>query len=81
MKITIAGPGCHRCEKTEQNVIQACAELDLNAEIRHVYDVAQFAAMGVFMTPAVLVDGKIIMSGRVPSVSDLKALLPTLVPA
>ena len=75
MKIQIAGPGCWRCEATEKNVFNACAELDLTADISHNYDVKQFAALGVRLTPAVIVDGKIVVSGKVPTVAELKTLL------
>jgi len=75
MKILIAGPGCPRCEATEKNVFNACAELDLAADISHVYDVKQFAALGVRFTPALIVDGKIVVSGKVPTVAELKTLL------
>lgn len=75
MKIQIAGPGCWRCEATEKNVFNACAELNLAADISHVHDVKQFAALGVRFTPAVVVDGKIVVSGKVPTVAELKSLL------
>jgi len=77
MKIQIAGPGCPRCEVTERNVFNACAELNLAADISHVRDVKQFAALGVVLTPAVLVDGKVVVSGRVPTVAELKHILTT----
>jgi small redox-active disulfide protein 2 len=75
MKIQIAGPGCPRCRTTEQNVINACAQLDLAADISHICDVKEIAKLGVMATPAVIVDGKIVMSGRVPTVGELKAIL------
>jgi small redox-active disulfide protein 2 len=75
MKIQIAGPGCPRCQTTETNVINACAQLDLAADISHIYDVKEIAKLGVMATPAVIVDGKIVMSGRVPTVGELKAIL------
>lgn len=75
MKIRIAGPGCARCQATERNVLSACAELTLPADVSHIYDVREFAPLGVRTTPAVLVDGKIVISGRVPTVNELKALL------
>jgi small redox-active disulfide protein 2 len=75
MKIQVAGPGCSRCQTTEKNVFNACAELDLAADISHVYDVRQFAALGVRLTPAVIIDGKVAMEGRVPTVAELKTLL------
>ena len=75
MKIQVAGPGCSRCQTTEKNVFNACAELDLAADISHVYDVRQFAALGVRLTPALIIDGKVAMEGGVPTVAELKTLL------
>ncbi len=75
MKIVIAGPGCPRCQATEQNVFTACAELNLDADISHTYDVREFAKLGVRITPAVILDGKIIIAGKVPTVQELKATL------
>jgi small redox-active disulfide protein 2 len=75
MKIQIAGPGCQRCQTTEKNVIDACAQLDLPADISHIYDVKEFVKLGVMTTPAVIVDGKIVVSGNVPTVGVLKAIL------
>lgn len=74
MKIQVAGPRCWRCKATEKNVFNACAELDLT-DISHVYDAKQFAVLGVRLTPAVIVDGKIVASGKVPTVAELKSLL------
>ena len=78
MKIQVAGPGCARCQATEKNVINACAELELGADISHVTDMKEIVKLGVMSTPAVLVDGKIVVSGRVPTVAELKTMLPGL---
>ncbi len=75
LKIQIAGPGCPRCQTTEKNLINACAQLDLAADISHISDVKEFVKLGVMSTPAVIVDGKIVMSGRIPTVGELKAIL------
>jgi len=75
MKIQIAGPGCPRCRTTEKNVINACEQLDLAADISHIYDVKEFVKLGVMSTPAVIVDGKIVLSGRVPTVGELTTIL------
>ncbi len=56
-------------------MINACAELSLNAEVTHLYDVKEYARRGVRFTPAVIVDGKVVISGRVPTVAELKSLL------
>ena len=75
MKIQIAGPGCPNCQTTEKNVFNACAELDLAADISHVFNVAEFVSLGVTRTPAVLIDGEIILSGKVPTVPELVEIL------
>lgn len=75
MKIQIAGPGCGRCRATEKIVHEVCNELNLPAEIEHVYDVQEYSKFGVRLTPAVLADGEIIFSGRVPTSDELKQLL------
>lgn len=75
MKIQVVGPGCARCEATERNVINACAELDLAAHVSHVRDVKEFAALGVLLTPAVLVEGRVVVAGKVPTVNELKEIL------
>ena len=75
MKIQVAGPGCPRCQMTEKHVVNACAELNLAADISHVTDRQEFQKLGVMLTPAVIVDGKIVVSGKIPSVPELKKIL------
>ncbi len=78
MRIQVCGPGCARCHATEKNVIDACAALDLAADISHVFDVKEFRNLGVRVTPAVLVDGQIVISGKIPTVEELKKILSEL---
>jgi len=75
MKIQIAGPGCPNCQNTERNVIDACAALELAADISHVTNIADILDLGVMRTPAVVIDGEVVISGRVPTVSELKNML------
>ena len=75
MKIQIAGPGCPNCKNTEHNVVNACAELDLAADISHVTNIAEIVELGVMRTPGVVVDGRVVVSGHVPSVAELKQIL------
>jgi small redox-active disulfide protein 2 len=75
MTIQIAGPGCMNCKTTEQRVINACAELDLAADISHVTDYNEMTRLGVLRTPAVVIDGELVVAGRVPSVAELKDLI------
>jgi small redox-active disulfide protein 2 len=75
MKIQVVGIGCPKCQKVEQNVMNACAELQLNADITHVKDITEFAKLGIMFTPGVVVDGRVVFSGKVPTVEEIKAVL------
>jgi small redox-active disulfide protein 2 len=75
MKIQVAGPGCPNCQNTERNVVNACAELDFAVDISHVTNIADILDLGVLRTPAVVIDGEVVISGRVPTVSELKKIL------
>jgi small redox-active disulfide protein 2 len=75
MKIEIAGPGCPRCKTTKKNVIDAVKSLGIDAEVSHVYDIKEYAKKGVFLTPAVIVDGRVRISGRIPTVDEIKKIL------
>lgn len=78
MKIIVAGPGCGRCHATEKNVIDAAKALNLQAEISHEFDVKAFRNLGVKVTPAVVVDGQIVVSGHIPTVDELKMVFSNL---
>ena len=75
MKIQVIGPGCHKCKTLAQLTEQAVAELGLTAEITKVTDIKQIMAMGVMLTPALAVDGTVKLSGKVPTLAEVKALL------
>jgi len=74
MKIQVAGPGCLKCKETEKNVREACTQLNLNADISHVFDIKEIARLGVLFTPAVIIDGNMVVSGKLPSVEELKKI-------
>ena len=75
MKIQIAGPGCAKCQATEKNVREACQTLGISPEIEHAYDVREYAKLGVRLTPALVIDGKVAVSGKVPTTDEIKKLL------
>ncbi|MBC8215561.1 MAG: thioredoxin family protein [Candidatus Marinimicrobia bacterium] len=75
MKIHVAGPGCIRCDETYKNVINACAELNISADIDHIHDVKEYSKLGVRITPAVIIDGKVVKSGTVPTITDMKTII------
>jgi small redox-active disulfide protein 2 len=75
MEIKILGPGCTRCHALERVTRDALDELGLTAEVEEVTDVAEIAAWGVMATPALVVDDRVVLAGRVPAVDQVKALL------
>ena len=74
-KIQVLGPGCATCEKLAANVKKAVEELGLDVVIEKVTDIMQLTSFGVMTTPALVIDGKVIFSGKVPDVADLKEMI------
>lgn len=75
MQLLVIGPGCTKCKTLAQFTEQAVKELGVPAEINKVTDLKQIMALGVMMTPALAVNGTIKVTGKVPSVAELKTLL------
>ena len=73
--IQILGTGCPKCRKLEENTKLAAEQLALECEIFKVSDINAIMQMGVMMTPALVVDGKVKVTGKVPSVEELKIIL------
>lgn len=74
-KIHILGTGCAKCNALTEAVKQAVAAAGIPAEIEKVTDILRFADFGVMMTPALVVDGVVKATGKVPSADELKKLL------
>jgi small redox-active disulfide protein 2 len=70
--ITVYGPGCMKCQKTEATVRQVLAESEIEAVVEHVTDMQAIAAAGVLSTPAVAVDGVVKLTGRVPTADEVR---------
>ncbi|PXW93119.1 small redox-active disulfide protein 2 [Streptohalobacillus salinus] len=75
MKIQILGPGCKNCKKLQENTEKAVAALGIDATIEKVEDFAEIARFGVLKTPGLVVDGEVLISGKVPAEKTIKALL------
>lgn len=75
MLIKVLGPGCPKCHETEKLVREAVAEAGVSAEVVKVADFQEMAALGVFATPAVVIDGVVKCSGKVPAKKELLAWL------
>ena len=80
MKIHVLGSGCDKCKKLAANVQEAVAKLGVECEIEKVTDINQIVGFGVLMTPALVVDGKVVSSGRVLSPEEIEAFLKPAAP-
>lgn len=75
MKIEILGTGCVKCRKLYENTQVAVKELGLEAEIVKVEDMEEITNYGVMVTPALAVDGKVKVGGRIPTLDEIKNFL------
>jgi small redox-active disulfide protein 2 len=75
MKIEVLGTGCPKCMSVEQNVKKALEELSVQADVEKVTDIQQIIQRGVMSTPALVIDGKVVLQGKNPSVDQLKHLI------
>ncbi len=78
MKLEILGSGCANCQKLYKLTEEAVRELGVNdAELVKVEDFPTIVAYGVMKTPALAIDGKLVMSGKVPSQAEIVSLITT----
>ncbi|RJP17386.1 MAG: thioredoxin family protein [Candidatus Abyssobacteria bacterium SURF_5] len=75
MKIEIFGPGCAKCQKTEQEVAKVVKQLGIDVAIEHITDLDTIVDRGVMFTPAVFIDGEKKIEGKVPKASDIEKWL------
>lgn len=75
MKLEILGTGCPKCKALTAVAQAAAEELALDYTLTKVTDLQEIIAHGVMMTPALVADGKLLLSGRVPTVAEIKGLL------
>lgn len=75
MVIKVIGTGCEKCSQLYQNVQQAVMELGMDAEIKKVEDLMEIVQLGVMSAPSMMIDGKLVVSGRVPNVKTLTGIL------
>ena len=75
MKIQILGTGCPKCRKTYENAEQAINDLGISADLEKVESIKDIMSFDVMVTPAVAIDGKVKVSGKVPSVDEIKTYI------
>ena len=75
LRVTVFGPGCAVCDRLEQEVMAVLSELGLPADFEHVTDVKEIGRSGVFGTPALRIDDRVVCVGRVPPRSAIRKWL------
>lgn len=75
MKIQILGTGCPKCKALGEAADNAAKDLGLDYELEKVTDIAEITSFGVMSTPALVVDGDVKVSGKIPNAEEMKALL------
>jgi len=75
MKFEVVGSGCRKCMELEKRVREAISKLGIKADVEHIYDVSRMAEMGIVSTPALVLDGKVILSGMLPTSEYLISLV------
>lgn len=75
MIVKILGPGCANCKNLERVTRDALAELGLDAVVEKVEDYPTIMGYGVMSTPGLVVDEKVLVSGRVPRPAEVRDLL------
>ncbi|NCO51759.1 MAG: thioredoxin family protein [Deltaproteobacteria bacterium] len=73
-KIQILGTGCAKCQKLAQNTKQAADKLGLEYEMEKITQINDIMAFGIMTTPGLAVDGKVLVSGKVPSPAEIEKL-------
>jgi small redox-active disulfide protein 2 len=75
MEIIILGSGCAKCKTLEQLTRDVVSNNGINATITKVDDIMEIMKFNIMTTPALVIDGKVVVKGRVPSTEEIKQLL------
>jgi len=75
MIVKILGSGCMNCTTLEKRTREALTQLDIPATVEKVQDIQRIIAYGILSTPGLVIDEKVVVSGRVPTVDALKELI------
>ena len=77
MHIKVLGPGCQNCVTLHRIVLEALAALDIQAEVTKIEDFPTIVSYGVMSTPALVIDEQVVISGRVPTPTQVREILST----
>jgi len=75
MEIQVLGTGCPKCKALEKATKEAVEKTGINATITKVEDIVKIMEFNIMTTPALVIDGRVVIKGRVPSVDEISKLL------
>ena len=75
MDIIVLGPGCPKCKTLEKVTREAVTEMGITANISKEEDIVRIMNYGIMHTPGLVINGKVVMSGHVPSPKEVKELI------
>jgi len=75
MKIEVLGTGCAKCKALEKNVLKALAKVGKFAEVKKVEDITKIMEYGVMSTPGLVIDGKVVSTGKLLSPDEIAKLI------
>lgn len=73
MDIKILGMGCPKCKEVEKRVVNVLAELGIAASVEKVADIKKIMEYKVLGTPGLVIDGKVVSTGKIPRPEEIKA--------
>jgi len=77
MKIKVLGPGCARCQQLEKTAREVVKELSIDATIEEVKDIKKIMEYPILTTPGLVIDDKLVCSGRVPTKAEVTTFITT----
>ncbi|MBN1116188.1 MAG: TM0996/MTH895 family glutaredoxin-like protein [Bacteroidales bacterium] len=75
MEIKVLGTGCPKCKSLEKATRDAVAELNIDASVTKEEDIVKIMGYGIMRTPGLVINEKVVVSGRVPSMNEIKNLI------
>ncbi|HEX2970280.1 MAG TPA: thioredoxin family protein [Bacteroidales bacterium] len=75
MDIKVLGTGCSKCKALEKITRETITEMGIPATVTKEEDIMKIMSYGIMNTPGLVIDGKVVLSGRIPSISEMKEIL------